>query len=266
MTNMSHRYFISKVIKNQPIGQRYFTLTINALTDMPVPIPGQFCMIKVSDTIQKGSITSLDTFLGRPLCIFDFRDGMITFLIRITGHGTQILSKLTVGEEVSILGPLGNGFPLVKDSQLPIIVVGGMGIASVYMFINKYGASALFYGAKTASELLFLDHIKDRCNKIFVATDDGTAGETGSIVDTLERNIDNRLIYCCGPNGMYNAMAERFKGRGLDIKISLEERMACGIGACLGCVVKSTDGYICICKEGPVVDLYNIYKESTLGL
>ncbi|MBF0540554.1 MAG: dihydroorotate dehydrogenase electron transfer subunit [Nitrospirae bacterium] len=251
-----NRSFISVVITNQPLAvSGYFTLTVSVDSNMPIPMPGQFCMIKIP--------YSLDPILGRPLCVFDFEQGLMTFLVRIMGRGTALLSKLTAGDKVSILGPLGNGFPIVKNSQLPIIVVGGMGIASLYMFIKKYGASALFYGAKTASELIFLDDIKKNCDNLFISTDDGSAGVKGGILDSLERYIaainSNRLIYCCGPHGMYKAMAERFDRTGLDITVSLEERMACGIGGCLGCVTKTNSNtYSRVCKEGPVFKLNSI--------
>lgn len=219
---------------------------------MPVPIPGQFCMIKIDDTI--------DPLLGRPLCIVDFEDGRITFLIRIMGRGTELLSKLISGDTVSVLGPIGNGFPPFQKSLPPIVVVGGMGIAAMYMFIKKYGTPALYYGAKSANMLLLLEDVRKYCDTIYISTDDGTAGEKGSILDTLAQNIDNRLIYACGPEAMYKAMAERFGKKGLDIKISLEERMACGIGSCLGCVVKTGEHYQRVCKEGPVFDLKDIYN------
>jgi len=253
-----NRSFISEVITRQPLQENgYYTLTISVDPNMPIPLPGQFCMIKTPE--------SIDPMLGRPFCVFDFEDGLMTFLIRIMGRGTALLSKLNVGDKVSVLGPLGNGFTEVKDSQLPISVIGGMGIASLYMYIKRHGSSAVFYGAKTAGELLFLGDIKKYCDNIFISTDDGSSGDRGVILDSLHRYLlttkNQKLIYSCGPHGMYKAMAERFKGMGLDIRVTLETNMACGIGGCLGCVVKLNTGFSRVCKEGPVFDLGSISFE-----
>lgn len=174
------------------------------------------------------------------------------------GKGTKLLRAIRPGELIDVIGPLGNGFPIPSDDKSPLIIAGGVGVAAVFPLIGiRRKGAYLFYGASTASELCLLSEIKTLTGNLCVSTDDGTAGFHGSIVscfaDFLESVIlENPVVYGCGPSEMLTALTKLLREKNLSGYIALEERMACGIGSCLGCVVNTKKGYQRVCKEGPV--------------
>ncbi|MFN3480608.1 MAG: dihydroorotate dehydrogenase electron transfer subunit [Thermodesulfovibrionales bacterium] len=259
------RYLKAVVTENQALNPEYNLLTLSPLSLLKEPRPGQFYMVGLPQ----------DPLLKRPFSHFrKDKNGNIQIFFRIKGKGTALLSGLREGSTVEILGPLGRPYPLPGElvggelvEPLPsggatIVVAGGIGIASLYSLIERCNKPYVFYGARSSKELFFIDEIQEYSRKIFVTTDDGSAGEKGLITESLDRFLNSLTetftVYACGPSKMLERVSEITKLRGGVAYISIEERMACGIGACLGCVVKTTAGYQRVCKEGPVFDAREI--------
>lgn len=201
--------------------------------------PGQFYMIRGWE--------GNDPLLARPISILDIEEDGISFLYEVRGKGTHIVSKLGIGDELSILGPLGNGFKDYEGKKLAL-VSGGVGIAPMKYMAKKLGMKAdLYCGFRDRA--YYIDQMKDLVDNIHIATETGLEGHKGYIVDLVKDDYD--LILACGPIPMFKALKEKF-GDELNLQISMESRMACGIGVCLGCVVNTLDGKKRVCKEGPV--------------
>ncbi len=218
---------------------------------MEEPHPGQFYMLEVS----KG----MDPLLKRAFSLFRRTPEGIRLLFRIKGKGTSILRDLREGTEITVLGPLGNGYPLPSDKESPLVIAGGIGIASVFSLAEKISKKAfVFYGARTERELFVAGELEKIYKELVVCTDDGSCGVKGTVVDAVNDFVRNRdgihqpVIYACGPNVMLREIAKTAAANGISAYVSLEEHMACGIGACLGCVVKTKTGYKRVCKEGPI--------------
>ncbi|MFN3395938.1 MAG: dihydroorotate dehydrogenase electron transfer subunit [Thermodesulfovibrionales bacterium] len=246
------RYLKAVVTENQALHPEYNLLTLSPLSPLEEPRPGQFYMVGLPQ----------DPLLKRPFSHFRIlKNGDIQIFFRIKGKGTTLLGGLRRGSTVEILGPLGRPYP-ISSGSVNIIVAGGIGIASLYSLIEELNKPVVFYGARNSKELFFIDEIKGYSKDVFITTDDGSAGEKGLITERLERFLDNLTetftVYACGPSKMLEKVSQTTLAKGGVAYISVEERMACGIGACLGCVVKTTSGYQRVCKEGPVFDAREI--------
>lgn len=202
--------------------------------------PGQFYMIR--------GWNDLDPLLPRPISIADLEDGNITFLYEVRGKGTHIISTLNMGDSLSVLGPLGNGFELNNKKRIAL-VSGGIGIAPMlYLSKSLNNKADLFVGFR--KDIYLIDEFLLNTENIYVSTEEGTFGYKGYIVDIIEpQNYD--LVIACGPIPMMKALVEKCKGI-VPVHISMESRMACGIGACLGCTIETIRGMERVCKEGPV--------------
>ncbi len=231
--------------------------------------PGQFVMLKANEE-------GLNPLLSRPFSIFNrFGDSEFEVLYRVLGKGTEILSEIAEGSFLEVTGPLGNGFELNLNAvhKVHILIAGGIGIAPLYSlpeYINNNSVQdkiILYYGARKAEELYFRHSIHSRFDEVYFATDDGSFGFKGNIMDMLYENTGSggfndtakgADFYACGPKPMLNALISRFSESGISgrLQASLEESFGCGIGVCLGCVIKAkTDTgfeYKRVCKEGPV--------------
>ncbi len=147
-----------------------------------------------------------------------------------------------------------------QEKQVPLVIAGGIGIASVFPFLHAHHRKmSLFYGARTGDEIFLLDELRDMGKEVYISTDDGSLGEKGTIVAHLDRYltdareaVSRHVLYACGPQPMLAAVSRVAASREITAYVSLEENMACGLGACLGCVVKTKSGYKRVCKEGPV--------------
>jgi dihydroorotate dehydrogenase electron transfer subunit len=253
----------AKLIKNIEVAQKYYKILLSCPEIAKIAKPGQFIEIKVSD--------SDEPFLRRPFSIQRVRLSNIEILYEVLGRGTGILSEKKSQEDLDIIGPLGNGFDYqspVTSHQSPVLVAGGMGVAPLFFLAEKLVQSSRFkvqrrplvlLGAKTKTQIICEEEFKRLSCNIKIATDDGSRGSRGTVTDLLKHllstmNYEPSTIYACGPRLMLREITAISKRYNIPAQISLEEHMACGIGACLGCVVNTTTGYKRVCKDGPVFD------------
>ena len=247
--------FEAKIIENRNIVSNYFLMELKLSKPMGMIRPGQFIMLKVRDG---------DIFLRRPFSIYDFSKGTITIVYRVVGKGTLTLSEAGKNEKTLVLGPLGNGFSITKRDAY-IVITGGIGVAGVHLLIKSLKNKAcVFYGCSSKEELRVIDDIA-RFNPA-VATLDGSEGFKGDVV-TLFRKQKKALegknveVFTCGPESMIKSVRKEIENIKTPCQVLVEERMACGLGLCFGCAVRTIDEkepYKRACKEGPVFDLWQI--------
>jgi dihydroorotate dehydrogenase electron transfer subunit len=250
-------YLKGEIRKNNKIGSLYHCLRIFLPHSIDPMTPGQFAMLSIEG--------SRDVLLPRPFSIHKFaRQGSashLDFLFKVAGKGTAFLAELSIGSSIRVLAPLGNGFPDPPSGYKTLIIAGGMGIAPLFPLILRLkavsSAVSVLYGAKSRDDLVCLPQLLDmRDITIKITTEDGTEGEAGFVIKLLDREeVETRVktaIYTCGPEPMLKKVAGFAAERKMPCWVSLERRMACGVGACLGCVAKTKEGYKCTCKEGPI--------------
>ncbi len=250
-----------KILYNKKIKGNYFHLVIQAPKITKESLPGQFLNIKVNDADEP--------LLRRPLSIHRVRGANIELLYEVVGRATQVLSQRKPGEYLDVIGPLGNGFNLTPNTYnlTPILVAGGMGVAPLLFLAEKLVRSPLvkvhrpplvLIGAKGKNSISCAEDFKKIGCEVKIATDDGSRGFKGKVTDLLlsflrTTNDERRTtIYACGPRPMLKEISRISKKYNIPVQVSLEEHMACGIGACLGCVVNTKSGFKRVCKEGPV--------------
>lgn len=233
---------------------RYALLRLTSAEPLPTMLPGQFVEVRID-----GSTT---TFLRRPISInfVDREHNELWLLVAAVGDGTRWLTGLMEGALVNVVLPLGRGFTMPTDkSDRPLLVGGGVGVAPLLYFgkcIGEMGIRPTFLlGARSEKDLLLLDKF-EALGDVYVTTEDGSAGEKGFVTNhsILERQQFTR-ISTCGPKPMMVAVARFAEKVGTECEASLENMMACGLGACLCCVEKTTRGNLCVCKEGPVFNV-----------
>lgn len=261
------KYFSAETINNLPVESNFNLITLKSLSKTIEPKPGQFYMLQAGD--------SLDPLLKRPLSIFDFKDGELYFLFKKRGKGTNYLSRMRKGEIIDLIGPLGNGWP--QPEREFIAIAGGIGIASLMFLLKKYkDKGLLFYGAKNSTELLMLEEISKLVKAYFLSTDDGSSGDKCLVSELFLRILEsnqfdkNLPIYCCGSIPMLKTFSRIIKQHDLTCYVSVEEYMACGVGACLGCVIRVANdaeggfSYKTVCKDGPIFNLREILWDQDL--
>ncbi|KPK97747.1 MAG: hypothetical protein AMJ95_07560 [Omnitrophica WOR_2 bacterium SM23_72] len=253
----------AKLLYNKRVKENYFHCALEAPRIALKASPGQFVNVRVTD--------DLEPFLRRPFGIHRVRGKTIEILYEVLGKGTEMLSLKKAGEYLDIIGPLGNGFntePRTPNLELFILVAGGMGVAPLVFLSEKLEEipnpksqipNKVFIGAKTKNQILCEEEFKKSGLDVYVSTDDGSKGFRGKVTGLLKAFLrDNETarqrttICACGPRPMLKEIALISSQYHIPAQISLEEHMACGIGACLGCVVNTQDGYKRVCKEGPV--------------
>ncbi|MGO9612123.1 MAG: dihydroorotate dehydrogenase electron transfer subunit [Dissulfurispiraceae bacterium] len=252
------KYFNAEIVDNGYVNEHIKLLTLRPLSEVIAPEAGQFYMLQVGN--------SYDPLLKRPFSIFRYDLNCLQFLYRVIGKGTSCLAARTVGDPISVIGPLGKGYPSPEGDF--IAIAGGIGIASLWPMLEKFrGSCYLFYGARTRDELVMSDEAEKLSKHVFFSTDDGSAGQRGFITALFKDFFDapqgayhSLPVYACGPVAMIKNLSVIISGESLRCYASLEENMACGLGACLSCVVKTTSGNRRVCKEGPVFDLGEILR------
>ena len=246
------------VAENRDAGRGYFRIVLRAPALAVQARAGHFVMLRVSE--------NLDPLLARPFgiaSVLDRRD--IELYYRIVGRGTSLLRSVKPGRSLAVHGPLGNGFPAPGKGETPLLVAGGSGFPTLLFFAGRYGRSAhLFAGSRDKACLPPARAMRDftsRVQSIHYATEDGSRGTCGFVTDALAAYLQRPagagrpVIYACGPHPMLAAVSRLAADRGVPCFVSLEERMACGLGVCMGCSVPVTaGGYRRVCKEGPVFD------------
>jgi dihydroorotate dehydrogenase electron transfer subunit len=252
----------SRVSENRDLGSSHYLLTLEAEAIASAASPGQFVMLRFPG--------SLDPFLPRPMSVCNAmppgngQGGRIQILHKIVGRGTRRLSLLRPGEQLQVLGPLGKPFepPPGPPGRLALMVAGGIGIAIFPFLAGLLKRSGwrcrLLFGARSSSDLIHRDWFEGQGVEVRVATEDGSEGRRGFVTPLLEEALASdpaAMIYACGPMAMLGAVAQVSARAGVPAQLSLESYMGCGIGACLGCVVKvrGQEGwaYRRICVEGP---------------
>lgn len=249
------RSFMAEVTGNAEVAPGYYDLRLRPEGPVRAPKPGQFYMVGVSST--------MDPLLKRPFCYFNSEGGELGILYRVVGRGTKLLSAMRTGTVLPVLGPLGNWWP--EPGEKPLLLAGGIGMASLCPLLKSLPAGATFiYGTKCAHDLVMLEELKSTGVELITITDDGSCGRQGNVTDVLGE-IDpgpERQILACGPKPMLRALAAFAAGRGIKGHVSLEERMACGIGACLGCAVRTRRGMEGVCSSGPIFKLQDVIWED----
>ena len=244
-----------KVKSLERLHERYVLIKLTDDKPLPEMLPGQFVEVQVT-----GSPT---TFLRRPISInfVDYEQNELWLLVATVGDGTRQMARLQVGDVLNCVLPFGNGFTPAKNGEKVLLVGGGVGVAPLlYMGaeMKRQNIEPTFLlGARSAKDLLMLDIFK-RYGRVYVTTEDGSEGEKGFVTNhsLLQQERFDR-ISTCGPTPMMKAVARFARQNGVDCEVSLENLMACGLGACLCCVEKTVDGNLCVCKDGPV---FNIQK------
>ena len=242
------------VISNREVMPGVHLIWLESPEIAAVAQPGQFVMVRCGG----------DTLLRRPLSVHQVDGDKIALLFAIVGKGSYWLSQCQAGDNIDILGPLGNGFTIQPNSHNLLLVAGGIGIAPLRFLIDKtleQGKEVtLLLGASTATQL-YPRHLPPPEAELIIATEDGTAGQKGMITDFLPDFIDwADQIFACGPISMYRTMAARNQQllKGKSTQVSLEVTMGCGRGVCYGCTLKTRSGLRQVCKDGPVFDLGDI--------
>jgi dihydroorotate dehydrogenase electron transfer subunit len=203
---------------------------------------------------------SAETFLRRPISVnfVDYERNEIHFLIQIVGKGTEKLSFLKKNDSINIIFPLGNGFSFPKNKNAKILIVGGGVVVAPLLYLgyslknHEFTNINFLLGARTKNDLLLVNEF-EKYGKIYLTTEDGNAGERGFV--TQHRILQTEkfnFIYTCGPELMMKTVAQYAENQNVECEVSLENTMACGIGACLCCVTETTEGNICVCTEGAV--------------
>jgi dihydroorotate dehydrogenase electron transfer subunit len=232
----------TSVVERRDYGA-YVVLTVDDRSG-PAPDPGQFYMLTAAE--RWGGGEDERPFLPRAFSVMRAHDGELDFLLEDVGPGTARLSELDAGDELHLLGPLGNGFAPPGDGRRPVLVGGGVGIAPLVIWHEALGGAETLLGFRDAAHAegaVLLPGAQ-------VATDDGSVGHHGLVTDLL--HVDPSIeIYACGPPPMLDAIA----GLGVPAQLAMESGMACGFGACFGCVVPTADGYVRLCVDGPVISL-----------
>ena len=237
-------YTRTKVRRVISLNKQYFILETE-VTNI-VPKPGQFYLLK-SDDCERG--------LHIPVSIYDSTPDYLQFMVKVVGKGTEALSDLKVNEKIKILGPLGTAFPLQENKKV-VLISGGIGYAPLYYLKKKLiscgNKVTWLHGGKSKDDVFAAD---------YVYTEDGSVGTKGLVTSELLDFVNREAIevaYCCGPKAMMKSVAKLLGAHQLELYVSLEEYMACGLGACMGCAVSIKTGsgveYKTVCNDGAVFD------------
>ncbi len=240
-----------KVLSNEKIAPDYYKISFSSKNIQKNAYPGQFVEIKLPGA-----------FLRRPFSFHEINKNGFSILFHVVGKATKNFSKFRKGSTLNVIGPLGTGFKIVKGKKA-VLIGGGAGIAPLAALEKelrkKNVPSVLYMGAKTKDLLLCRDDFSEMGSECAVCTDDGTEGPKCTAPALFLSNyqtiqLANCVIYSCGPAPMLKAVADIAKKKKIKAQLSLETHMACGIGICFGCAVKTTKGMRRVCKEGPVFD------------
>jgi dihydroorotate dehydrogenase electron transfer subunit len=253
---MAKRIEDLKVIGNKRLNNDFFILEISGNEKMPDFKPGQFAQVRVDG--------SQETFLRRPISIHDvdYEKNTFKLLIQIVGKGTETLSRLNTGDSINLIYPLGNSFSVPSSDDKVLLVGGGCGIAPL-LFLARFLKSNsvipdILLGFRSSERIIEYEEY-EKTGNVYITTEDGSVGEKGYVTRhsiLSAKKYDG--IYCCGPDSMMKAIARYSRERGIACEVSLENLMACGIGACLCCIVDTVKGNLCTCTDGPIFNINDL--------
>ncbi len=256
------------VVEHEAFSGEYRRLALVAPRISPEVRPGQFVHLRLA--------APSDAILRRPFSVFRAGDGVLQILYKAVGRGTRAMLDLRPGERLSLIGPLGNGYPDPDPAACPVLVAGGYGMAALYLLAQRSPrAGVAFFGGRGADDLLCVSDFEALGWRVEVTTEDGTRGRRGLVTDALDAWLANPArpaaveFFGCGPNGMLKAVGDRAQAGGWKAWLSVDRPMACGVGACLTCVQKirdpsSPEGWTWarICREGPVLESRAVLWEA----
>ncbi len=228
-----------QIIENAQIAPKVYLLDLAGDTSM-VKRPGQFCQVQIPGF-----------YLRRPISICDWDENGMTLIYKAVGEGTEALSRLETGTMLDALNGLGNGYDVDACGDAPLVIGGGVGVPPLYgltkALLRAGKAPKVVVGFNTFEEIFLLDEFEDLEVPVTVATADGSFGVKGFVTDALPKDYDS--FFACGPEPMLKAVYQKCNAPG---QLSLEQRMACGFGACMGCTIQTNHGPKRVCKDGPV--------------
>lgn len=240
---------LCKLVSKKEIADGIFDFVIESEKIALETQCGQFLHIDCGDS----------TFLRRPISICDAENGKVRFIFEVKGKGTTALSKYNEGDMINIMGPLGHGFEIKDSVKHPVIIGGGIGVFPLYKLAKAIKNADVFLGFRSKDRVVMEEEFEKISNTVIVGTDDGSYGYNGYIASAMEQYLDFHecdMIYCCGPKPMLKAVKQIAESRNILCQLSLEQRMGCGIGACLVCVCETNkdgmDKYQRVCQSGPV--------------
>jgi dihydroorotate dehydrogenase electron transfer subunit len=243
---------------NIKLNRDHHLLKLESPVKLEEIIPGQFANILVDK--------SHNTFLRRPFSIhdIDYDENTLDFIIKGIGEGSLTLSSAAVGDELSVIFPLGNGFSLPEKDDKVLLVGGGCGIAPL-MILAQYLKDItndifILLGARSAEDLVELDKYSS-VGTLLTTTEDGTAGEKGFVTNhsVFKEGFSSfNKVYTCGPEPMMKSVAQKASEHKISCEVSLENTMACGFGVCLCCVTDTIEGHKCVCTDGPVFNIKSL--------
>lgn len=260
------RIEIGTVVSHEPMGPNYRVLTLKLPELAPLARPGQFVHLRIAQLH--------DAVLRRPFSIYQVEGKHLSILYKTVGRGTASMQDLRIDDPVSIVGPLGNGFPLeVPDTVTPVLVAGGYGVAPLYFLARRLKRrGVLFIGGAKAVDILLMDDFLELGWEVQVATDDGSLGVKGLVTAPLDAWLQTELkgsrpdFFACGPNGMLKAVGDRAIKGDWKAWLSLDRHMGCGVGACLACVQKvrlsGQETLARVCKDGPIFEARDVIWED----
>ena len=255
----------AKLIKKEQLKSDIFKYSVEAPDIVKDAKQGQFIEIRVSDNVEP--------FLRRPISIhnMDKENGILEFIFQVKGKGTKILSEKVEGDLIDIIGPLGHGTFEYNDFQNIAIIGGGIGVFPLYELAKNAKNDGknvnIYLGFRNKDFVVLEDEFKDLANELILTTDDGSYSEKGFAIDFLKKDVEDGKIDCifaCGPLPMLKAVRNYAIEKNIPCQISLEEKMGCGLGVCLGCAVKTAESssekpeYVHVCKAGPVFEAKDV--------
>lgn len=250
MQNFTSSILDLELVETQALNAQYVLMKFHHERPLPEMQSGQFIQVRIDG--------SPNTYLRRPISVnfVDTEKNLLWLLIQLVGDGTRTLAATPIGKKVNMILPLGNNFSKPETNDKVLLIGGGVGVAPLLMLgkeIKKQGLKVTFLlGARSAKDLLELDEFS-KYGQVYTTTEDASAGEKGFVT---QHSILNKKtftkIYTCGPKPMMQAVASYARQKDIECEVSLENSMACGIGACLCCVEDTVDGHVCTCTTGPI--------------
>ncbi len=236
------------IVSNERLTEQVWQMSLAGdTTDFKA---GQFVEVEVPDF-----------FLRRPISVCNAKEGLLTLIYKVVGGGTKRMTEMKKGEKVSLLAPLGNGYNLCKSGDRPLLTGGGVGVPPLYMLarcLREQGKQVkVVLGFNTGCEVFYENAFKSLGCEVELVTMDGSYGLKGVVTDYL--NDDYSYYYACGPKPMLTAVIKKL---GVEGEVSMEERMGCGFGVCMGCSIETTNGAKRVCKDGPVFESRLIVERS----